>query len=230
MSFDFTHTARKLYSDLARDVPEWGREDRAACIGNAAHECGGFKLLQELKPVVPGSAGGWGFFQWTGPRRRAFMAWAKERNLAPKSYAANYGFLLFELRTTEPKAINATRKAKTLEAKVKAFELAFERAGVKHYPSRIQWANRVLSVTSSVDGPAKPAPDVAAVIPPPPKPLIKSKTIWATIISFFSAGGAGVLSHLDGVFSADWKTVLAIGLILGLIGAGVVVYERVKKG
>jgi Phage tail lysozyme len=230
MPFDFSTTVRRLYSDLARDIPEWGREDRLACIGNAAHECGGFKLLQEKNPVVAGAAGGWGFFQWTGPRRRAFFAWAKTRGFAPDSYEANYGFLLFELRTSEPKAIGATRKAKGLEAKVKAFELAFERAGVKHYPSRIAWAKRAAGVLGPEAAEPKLAPDVQAVIPPPPKPLTKSRTIWSTITGFFGVGGAGLLSHVEGVFSADWKTVLAVGLVIGLLAGGLVIYERVKKG
>lgn len=228
MAFDFKTTALRLNADLARDVPEWERLDRAACIGNAAHECGGFRLLQEVNPTVAGSAGGWGFFQWTGPRRRAFFAWAKERNLKPDSYEANYGFLLFELRTSEPKAIGATRKAKGLEAKVKAFELAYERAGVKHYPKRIQWAQRVLDLPGN--SAAKNAPEVQAVIPPAPKPLVQSRTIWSTLAGFFGVGGAGILSHVDGVFAADWKTVLALGLLIGVGAGALVIYERVKKG
>lgn len=231
MPFDFKTTVLRLDADLARDVPEWDRLDRAACIGNAAHECGGFRVLQETNPTVAGSAGGWGFFQWTGPRRRAFFAWAKERGFKPDSYEANYGFLLFELRTAEPKAIGATRRAKGLEAKVKAFELAYERAGVKHYPSRIEWAKRVQSLCEAEPiGPARPAPDVQAVIPPAPKPLTQSRTIWSTLAGFFGVGGAGVMSHIDGVFSADWKTVLAVGLLIGLAAGALVIYERVKKG
>ena len=46
--------------------------DAAAVLGNLGHECGGFRLMQEQKPTVPGSRGGYGWAQWTGPRRRKF--------------------------------------------------------------------------------------------------------------------------------------------------------------
>lgn len=142
----FDSLAPRIMGDLLRDVPQWGEEDAAACVGNAGHESGGFKTLQETTPTVPGSRGGWGWFQWTGSRRRAMEAWAKKRGLNLSSYEANYGWLLEELRGDEKAAITATRRADDLEAKVKAFEMAFERAGVKHYPSRIAYAQRALRV------------------------------------------------------------------------------------
>ena len=44
--------------------------DAAAIMGNGGHESLGFTKLQEMKPTVKGSRGGWGLMQWTGPRRR----------------------------------------------------------------------------------------------------------------------------------------------------------------
>ena len=112
----------------------------SAILGNLGHESGGFKFLQEMKPTIRGSAGGWGFAQWTGPRRRAFDAWTAAKGLDPSSDEANLGFLIHELHTTEAKAIPAVQRAVGLEAKVRAFEAAFERSGVKHYPSRYAYA------------------------------------------------------------------------------------------
>ena len=43
-------------------------EDAAAVFGNAGHESAGLEKLQEIRPTVPGSRGGWGWFQWTGDK------------------------------------------------------------------------------------------------------------------------------------------------------------------
>ena len=144
----FDEMAPRIMADLLRDVPSWGVPDAAACVGNAGHECNGFRTMQEAKPVVAGSRGGWGWFQWTGPRRRAFEAWAKRQSLDPSSYEANYGFLLVELRGAEKAAVDKTAAAGTLDEKVEAFERAYERAGVKHYPSRKTYARRAMAAYS----------------------------------------------------------------------------------
>lgn len=149
--------APRLMADLMSAFPTTLRElDAAAIVGNAGHESNGFRTLQEVRPTVTGSRGGWGFFQWTGPRRLAFEAWAKKERLKPESYAANSGFLIRELQTTERQAIAALARGRTLEEKVIAFERAYERAGVKHYDSRLRWAKRALDLYSG--GPANPKP------------------------------------------------------------------------
>lgn len=127
-------------------------DDGCAILGNIGHECGGFKLFQEQKPLVPGSRGGFGWAQWTGPRRRAFEAYCARNKLDPKSDQANYGFLFVELSGSESAAITKVKAAKGLRAKVRAFEAAFERAGVKHYDSRDTWAIRARAAWDAVDG------------------------------------------------------------------------------
>jgi hypothetical protein len=131
----------KLMSDFSlTDV------DAAAIVGNLGHESGGFKFLQEKKPLIPGSAGGYGWAQWTGPRRKAYEAYCSRNKLDPASDKANYGFLFVELMGRESAAIPAVKRVAGLEAKVKAFELSFERAHKdhKHYPSRVSYANKAL--------------------------------------------------------------------------------------
>lgn len=133
----------KIMRQLMQDLP-WNKEDSAACLGNLGAETGGFTQLQEIRPTVPGSRGGFGWAQWTGPRRRQYEAYCKENNLEPKSDEANYGFLLKELKTTYSSTVQAVHKAKTLEDKVKAFEETYEKAGVKNYKSRINYARQAL--------------------------------------------------------------------------------------
>ncbi|MDX2277448.1 MAG: phage tail tip lysozyme [Hyphomonadaceae bacterium] len=219
----FKETVSLLTWALRAAFPQLGALDIAAIIGNAAHECNGFKTLQEIKPTVQGSLGGYGYFQWTGPRRRAFMAWCKQNGLKPESSEANIGFLIYELQTSEAGAIPRTRKAKTLEDKVIAFELGFARAGIKHYPSRIKWAKQALAAMPDA---RKKEPEVEAMIPPPPKPLAKSKTIWSEIGKIGTIGGS-VSAALAGI---DWQTVLVVGLLAFAGLAAWTIYERVKKG
>jgi hypothetical protein len=147
-------------------------DDAAAVFGNLGYESLGFTTLQEIKPVVAGSAGGYGWAQWTGPRRRAFEAFCKSRAMNPASDAANYAFLEYELAGTESAAIPAVKAAVGLDAKVKAFERSFERAGVKAYAGRIKWANIAKDAWTKAQAAApKPVP-----VPPPAAPAEPAKS------------------------------------------------------
>lgn len=148
-------------------------EDAAAIAGNAGHESGGLVKLQEIAPVVKDSKGGYGWFQWTGPRRRAFEAWCSINSLKPSSDAANIGFLIYELNGPESKAIPKTKAAVGLKAKVIAFEMAYERAGVKHYDSRLKYAQMALEVFGKATAPVPPPPDIEPpVVPDKPRGLL----------------------------------------------------------
>lgn len=115
-------------------------DDAAAIVGNFGHESAGFTALQEIAPTVKGSRGGYGWPMWTGPRRRAYEAYCQRNGLDPASDKANYAYVFVELSGEYDYAVAAVKKAVGLQAKVKAFELAYEGAGVKHYASRNQWA------------------------------------------------------------------------------------------
>jgi hypothetical protein len=133
---------RKLMQDFALDDV-----GAAAIVGNLGHESAGFRFLQEIKPLIPGSRGGYGWAQWTADRRRSFERYCATVGLKPESDEANYGFLVYELRGTESGAIPAVKKATTLRGKVVGFELGFERASIHHkgYESRMKYAEIALA-------------------------------------------------------------------------------------
>lgn len=132
----------RLLSDLMRDFG-LTREQAAGVVGNLAHESGGFNSLQEIAPVVPGSRGGYGYAQWTGPRRRAFEAWAQSQGLDPASYDANYGFLRHELTATpEGRVMDQLRLARDADAAATIFSDKFLRPGVKAADRRISLARK----------------------------------------------------------------------------------------
>src|SRR3990167_1802444 len=236
----FRQKAPRIMADLIRDFAI-SVEDAAAIVGNGGHESGGFALLQEIKPTVSGSRGGYGWFQWTGPRRRAFEAWCKTSGLRPSSDEANYGYLVVELRGLEKKAIPALKRAAGLEAKVKAFELAFERAGVKHYASRIKYAREALVAYGKAVGtqppiphprPEPPKPEPAAPIPDDPgeddpamiaepKPMSQSTTIWAAAGTVASSGVAVVFSYINSIYG-----VVAFGIVV--LAAAWIIRERLR--
>ncbi|MTI19310.1 hypothetical protein E1162_18870 [Rhodobacteraceae bacterium RKSG542] len=111
-----------------------GRDGAAAILGNLGHESAGFRHLQQIN----GSAYGWA--QWDGTRKTNFFKWCDTYSLDKASDEANYGFLLHELRTSEKATLADLAAARGLEAKTIAFEQSYERAGIKHYDSRIRYA------------------------------------------------------------------------------------------
>ena len=117
-----------------------GIDDAAAVFGNLGHESLGFTTLQEMKPLVPGSLGGYGWAQWTGPRRREYEAYCKRTGKNAAAHDTNYAFLFVELKGSEKTALAKLRAANGLEAKTIAFERAFLRAGIKHDDKRLAWA------------------------------------------------------------------------------------------
>lgn len=158
----FRATAPRYMRRLKAAFPQLGDLDVAAIFGNAGHESRGLTDDQEDKPVVKGSRGGANWMQWTGPRRRQLEAFAKGKKLDPNGDEAAFEFLVEELKGSEAKAIPPLLRAKTLNGKVEAFEKAFLRAGVKHYPSRLKWAKIALEALNGAPAKAEPTTGPAA--------------------------------------------------------------------
>ena len=120
------------------------KEQAAAFVGNLAHETGGFKFMQEINPTVAGSRGGYGFAQWTGPRRKMFEAWAAENGLDPSSYEANWGYLKKELTEKDSEiqsmginTLAGLREIEDLEEATRFISDSFLRPGTPHMGSRL---------------------------------------------------------------------------------------------
>ncbi len=117
--------------------------------GNIGTETGGFKALQEIKPTVAGSRGGYGWKQWTGPRRRAYEAWCKQNNLNPADDESNYRYLVWEGLNSESYAISKLRQTKTLEEATEVYMKLDLRPGIPHLENRIKWAREAFNATPS---------------------------------------------------------------------------------
>ncbi len=128
------------------------REQAAGIVSNLQAESG-LKGINERNPAVPGSRGGFGWAQWTGPRRVAFEAWAKERKLDPSSDAANYGFLLHELQTKYGRTLQAVRGAHSARDAAREFFHGYETGGAasleRWLGAHQQYADRFAGLPSS---------------------------------------------------------------------------------
>ncbi len=149
---DPSEIGQKLMADLMRDF-DLTPAQAAGVVGNLDHESGGFKSLQEIDPMVEGSRGGYGYAQWTGPRRRAFESWAAENGLDPTSYEANYGFLKHELSATpEGAVIDKLRGADSPDEAATVFSETFLRPGIPHMGSRVARAGKYYNPMATYAG------------------------------------------------------------------------------
>lgn len=204
----------------------------AAIFGNLAHESMGFSALQELKPMIKGSKGGYGWAQWTGPRRRAFEAFCQRTSVQPSSDEANYAFLLIELKGTEKAALHAVDGDGSLHDMVIAFEMAYERAGIKHYDSRLMYAQKAFALLEAIinfDAIPGAAPKVPKIERPKPvsvphidKPMVESKTNW-------TAGAMAMLTGATTFFSTLNPYVQGMIILAVIAGVMFIVFERYKK-
>jgi Phage tail lysozyme len=126
----FRQKAPAVMRSLIRDL---GLTDiqAAGILGNIGWECGGFKALEEVKPVM-GGIGGLGWCQWTGTRRKEFEKWISERNLDPRDDHANYGFLLNELRGTQASSVSKLRDAQTIDSATNDFMNTFKKPNARY--------------------------------------------------------------------------------------------------
>ncbi|SFI05580.1 phage tail tip lysozyme [Methylobacterium brachiatum] len=113
----------------------------AGLFGNGDVESGGYRTLQETHPIVEGSAGGFGWMQWTGPRRRAYEAWCAALGLDKYADETNYRYMVHELLTIETAAHRAILEcADTPEAAAAVVCTKYLRPGVPHLERRIEAA------------------------------------------------------------------------------------------
>jgi hypothetical protein len=133
--------APRLMHDFA-----WTRQQAVGALANFAHESRG----RAIEEIGMRGHGGFGWAQWTGARRWAFMAFARSHGMAPTSDAANYDFLAHELHTSYAWVAQRMRQARTANEATAIFardyEGAFSPGAVTAMSSRYRWAQRLASL------------------------------------------------------------------------------------
>ena len=121
-------------------------QQAAGVIGQLGYESDGLQSINERNPAVPGSRGGFGWAQWTGPRRQTFESWASENKADPSDPETNYQFLLHELKDTpEGRVLDAVRGSDDAVSAGRAFTDGFLRPGVPAYANRDSWVQKALN-------------------------------------------------------------------------------------
>ncbi|WP_172330039.1 phage tail tip lysozyme [Mangrovicoccus sp. HB161399] len=115
-------------------------ESAAAIAGNLAHESGNFLMLQEI------NGGCYGYSQWCGARKQAFRRFAQAHG-GQQTYAANYGYLSYELKTRYASMLDRLRSTRDVHVAARTFMKEFLRPAPKtaNLPRRIRFAERFLS-------------------------------------------------------------------------------------
>lgn len=126
----FRSKAPRVMHDLIRDLG-LTTVQAAAILGNIGHECAGFTLLQEQKPLR-GGRGGWGWCQWTGSRRTEFEKWAADHGLDFSGDRANYGFLLEELKGSQANSVRRLKEAHSVDGATADFMNTFEKPAAQY--------------------------------------------------------------------------------------------------
>ena len=127
--------------------------------------------INEIAPLVPGSRGGFGLAQWTGPRRRQLEAFAQQRGVPVSDMNMQLDFLMHELGTTESRARDRIFAAQTPEEAARAVSESFLRPGIPHLDRRLAAAREFAGLAPSAQTP-QTAPQaggnaLAAIVPQP---------------------------------------------------------------
>lgn len=135
-------------------------------VANMIAESGLNPGINEIAPLVPGSRGGYGLNQWTGPRRRQYEAFAQDRGVPLDDLETQLDFTLWELQNTEKGAWNALSRAQNETDAARIYSDAFLRPGIPHMDRRLAEAQRLAGVMPSGNALASPGQNALAAQQP----------------------------------------------------------------
>ncbi|MDI9407819.1 MAG: phage tail tip lysozyme [Candidatus Pacebacteria bacterium] len=138
-----------VMSALGKPTPATPEAIRAGLVrrGLPEHVADGFVMnmrdesglnpgINEASPVVPGSRGGFGLYQLTGPRREAYEAYASQNGLPLDSVDGQLDFLMSELQGPESRAAEAILGARDAGSAGAAIVNEFLRPSPEHAAKR----------------------------------------------------------------------------------------------
>lgn len=215
--------ARPTMGDVASNrVAQAHDGDRAAYIrsglvsrGLPEHIAQGFVMnmqdesnlnpgINEANPIVPGSRGGFGLNQWTGPRRRAYEAFAAERGTPLDDIDTQLDFTMMELQGPESRAAQSILAAEDAGSAAAAIVNNFLRPAEQHRASR---EKRYLSSAGatptalapiSVSGGQNDPQALAAALGAPAPQLASPQTIQDRPVQTAQANGGFPMQEMAG--------------------------------
>ena len=119
---------------LERGMPEHVAD---AFLMNFKDESGFDPGINEIDPIVEGSRGGYGLYQTTGPRRRAYEEFAKMRGAALDDPEAQIDFMMLELEGPERAAAESIFAAPDTRSAAIAIARDFLRPSEENLSKRV---------------------------------------------------------------------------------------------
>lgn len=153
-----TERAQRYLSDFKsleiEGYPSLNEKQISAIVGNLHHESGGF--TRYFQKGMPEGEGGEGDAQWTAESRKtAFLKYAADNDLDPKSYEANFQFIVKELKENRTHGFKNKRfydaffdPNASIETLTTVFEKYYLTAGNKKLEDRIFDATAYLMPTN----------------------------------------------------------------------------------
>lgn len=135
---------KELGQNLMRDFGLTNYQ-AAGVLGHFGHESGFDPGVNEKKPLVANSRGGYGLAQWTGPRRKQLEAFAASHNMPVNSEKTQYEFLKQE--PAFKTYIEKVKQTRSMEEATQAF-LPFETGGdpraIVAMGDRLKWGRTAM--------------------------------------------------------------------------------------
>lgn len=153
---DYNQNAAYMINAVMQDYG-MTREQAIGVVAHFSHESGLNPGINEIKPIVPGSRGGYGIAQWTGPRRRALEKFAKDNNLPVDNIATQRQFLKEEI-SKDPflqKIVAKVKKTGTSKEAADAFlpfETGNDQRAIVNMKSRYAQINKLNKVDTDQTG------------------------------------------------------------------------------
>ena len=119
---------------LDRGLPDYVAD---AFLMNFEDESGFDPGINEIDPIVEGSRGGYGLYQATGPRRRAYEEFAKMRGAALDDPEAQIDFMIYELEGPERAAAESIFAAPDTRSAAIAIARDFLRPAPENLEKRV---------------------------------------------------------------------------------------------
>jgi hypothetical protein len=102
--------------------------------------------INEISPIVPGSRGGFGLIQWTGPRRRALEAEAQRKGVPVSNLDFQLDYLVSELQGPERRSYNNMLRTNDPVEAARIFSEQNLRPGIPRIEKRLAEARRLAPI------------------------------------------------------------------------------------
>lgn len=168
-------------------------------VMNAKDESGLRTDINEIAPLVPGSRGGFGLMQWTGPRRVALEQEAARRGVDPSDLQLQLDTIVSEMQGPEARAGQSILSTKDAPSAATAIVNDYLRPAPQHRASRAA----AYSGGGSVGGSAGGSPSVQQIAAALSNPIISNDPGKMAILNAMLGQAMKVSEPVRGVTMGD---------------------------